>query len=222
MSIAPSYLPGAWAAAVTAAAEVRPMTATGEGAPADERAIADARLLRRMAAGDRDALAELYGRFSRPLYATALQILRDAAEAQDVTHDVFIALWEKSAVFESERGTAFSWAVTLLRNRAIDRIRTRQRRSRLLDEAAPADLGYDEAAAPPAADDRASSRDDARAVRAAVATLPADQRRALHLAFFGGLTQQEIASQLNEPLGTIKARIRRGLHKLRDTVAHRL
>jgi len=211
MSIAPSYLPDAWA-----------MTTSEDSAQPDERAVADALLLRRMAAGDRDAMAELYDRFSRPLYATALHILNDASEAQDVTHDVFISLWEKSGVFQSERGTAFSWAVTLLRNRSIDRIRTRRRRARLLDEAALADLGYDEGSGDPAADAQAASGDDARAVRAAVATLPAEQRRALDLAFFKGLTQQEIAEQLQEPLGTVKARIRRGLGKLRDTLARRL
>jgi RNA polymerase sigma-70 factor, ECF subfamily len=218
---------GAWASAATPDGDNPPvpnrrMMTGRENIPPDERATEDGRLLRRMAGGDREALGKLYDRFSRPLYATALQILNDASEAQDVTHDVFISLWEKSAVFEDERGTAFSWAVTLLRNRAIDRIRARTRRTRLLQEAAPADLGYEEESSIPAADDQAAFGDDAHAVRAAVATLPAEQRRALHLAFFKGLTQQEIADQLHEPLGTVKARIRRGLHKLRDTLARRL
>jgi len=198
------------------------MSDRSETAEAQERAGVDAGLLRRMAGGDRDALAEIYDRFSRPLYSTALHILHDAAEAQDVMHDVFLMLWEKAAVFESERGSAFSWAVTLIRNRSIDRVRSRQRRSRLLEEAAPADLGYAEDSGAPSANERMAQGDDARAVRAAVAELPADQQRVLELAFFSGLTQQEIAARLNEPLGTIKARIRRGLHKLRDTVARRL
>jgi len=188
----------------------------------DNHANTEGRLLRRMAEGDREALGELYGRFSRPLYATALYILNDASEAQDVTHDVFISLWEKSGVFEVERGTACSWAATLLRNRAIDRIRARRRRTRLLAEAAPADLGYDEESGIATAYDQAASSDDARAVRAAVATLPANQRCALQLAFFNGLTHQEIAEWLHEPLSTVKARIRRGLHKLRDTLTRRL
>ena len=155
------------------------------------------------------------------MLSTALHILNDASEAQDVMHDVFLALWEKATVFESDRGTAFSWAVTLVRNRSIDRVRSRRRRSRLLEEAAPADLGYHEDSGAPAAADRMASGEDARAVRAAVAELPAEQQRVLELAFFSGLTQQEISQKLNEPLGTIKARIRRGLHKLRDTVAQR-
>jgi RNA polymerase sigma-70 factor (ECF subfamily) len=225
MSIAPSYLPDAWAPAVFAGpgplSRIVLMTPETHADQPDERALTDARLLRRMAAGDREALGELYDRFSRPLYATALAMLNDAAEAQDLTHDVFISLWEKAARFESGRGSAFSWAVTLLRNRAIDRIRGRSRRTRLIEGAAPSDLGYDPDAGGPAADEAAARSDEAGTVRAAVATLPADQRNALHLAFFGGMTQEEIATRLNQPLGTVKARIRRGLQKLRETLARR-
>lgn len=199
------------------------MSASGPIDPlAAERHAEDARLLRRMAHGDKSALAELYDRFSKPLYATALRIVNDPSEAQDLVHDAFIALWEKAAVFEAHRGTAFSWAVTLVRNRAIDRVRSRRRRADLLAESTPGDLGYQEDLAGPAADDSAALGDQAQAVRSAVATLPAEQRRALELAFFSGLTQQEIAHKLSEPLGTVKARIRRALLKLRDTVAHRL
>lgn len=190
--------------------------------PSDERQQADARLVRRIAEGDKDALAELYDRFSRPLYATALRVVQDQAEAQDVVHDAFVTLWEKASSFEATRGSAFSWAVTLVRNRAIDRVRMRRRRAELLTASAPSDLGYDDAHTTPGADDTASLGDEARAVRAAVATLPPDQKRALELAFFGGLTQQQIAEKLAEPLGTVKARIRRALLKLRDTVARRL
>ena len=198
------------------------MTEPAPAQPPDERQRADAALLRRMADGDKSAFAELYDRFSRPLYATALRIVSDPAEAQDITHDAFLALWEKAAVFESERGSAFAWAVTLVRNRAIDRVRTRRRRAELLAASPPSDLGYHEETAGGAADDSAVLGDQARAVRAAVAGLPAEQRRALELAFFSGLTQQQIAEKLSEPLGTVKARVRRGLLKLRDSLAHRL
>lgn len=187
----------------------------------DERQQADARLVSRIAQGDKAALAELYDRFSRPLYATAVRVVNDPAEAQDIVHDVFITLWEKAATFETTRGTAFAWALTLTRNRAIDRVRMRRRRAELLASSAPSDLGYDENSGPATADG-ATLGDEARAIRAAVATLPAEQKRALELAFFSGLTQQEIADKLSEPLGTVKARIRRALLKLRDTVARRL
>jgi RNA polymerase sigma-70 factor (ECF subfamily) len=175
-----------------------------------------------MAQGDQQALAELYDRFSGPLYGTALRVLRDPAEAQDIVHDTFVTLWEKAATFETTRGSAFAWAVTLVRNRAIDRVRMRRRRAELLSQSAPADLGYADAPASASGDESAALDDEARAIRAAVATLPLEQKRALELAFFGGLTQEEIARKLSEPLGTIKARIRRGLIKLRDLVAPRL
>jgi RNA polymerase sigma-70 factor (ECF subfamily) len=191
------------------------------GPVADERAAADAALVSRVAAGDKTALAELYDRFSRPLYATAAGILTDAAEAQDIVHDVFMVLWEKAALFEAERGSAFSWAVTLTRNRAIDRLRARRRRTRLLETSAPSDLGYESRWPEAGADLQAVAGDEAQAVRSAVAALPKDQKDAVELAFFSGLTQQQIADALREPLGTVKARIRRGLLKLRDTLVAR-
>jgi RNA polymerase sigma-70 factor (ECF subfamily) len=228
MSIMLSCLPDAFAASASATDDhARPpprvcMKQPAPTQPPDERQRIDGLLLRRMADGDKAAFAELYDRFSRPLYATALRIVSDPAEAQDITHDAFLTLWEKAAVFQSDRGSAFAWAVTLVRNRAIDRVRTRRRRADLLAAAPPTDLGYDEGTSGAPADDSATLGDQARAVRAAVATLPADQRRALELAFFGGLTQQQIADKLSEPLGTVKARVRRGLLKLRDSLAHRL
>ncbi len=197
------------------------MTSPTAAPPPDDRDAVDAELLRRVGAGDRSAFGELYDRFSRPLYSMALRIVPDTADAQDVVHDVFVTIWDKAATFDGRRGTAFSWLVTLVRNRAIDRIRSRRRRNELLSASAPGDLGYGDPAHVPSADDHAQSGDDARAVRAAVAALPADQQRALELAFFGGLTQEEIARSLGEPLGTVKARIRRGLLKLRDALASR-
>lgn len=198
------------------------MTELAPSPPPDDRQKEDALLVLRMAQGDKSAFAKIYDRFSRPLYATALRVVNDATEAQDVVHDVFITLWEKASTFEAGRGSAFAWAVTLVRNRAIDRVRMRRRRSELLSASAPADLGYDENAPGSGADDSAALGDQAQVVRAAVATLPLEQKRALELAFFSGLTQQQIAEQLSEPLGTVKARIRRGLLKLRDSLPRRL
>lgn len=193
-----------------------------ESDPNEERARKNAELIRRMAGGDRDALAELYDRLSRPLYATAKHILSDAAEAQDVVHDVFIALWENAASFDASRGAAFSWAVTLTRNRSIDRLRTRTNRARLLEASFPDDLAFGTGAEGLGSDERAELGDRAQFVVKAMDSLPAEQRRALELAFFSGLTQKEIADSLREPIGTVKARIRRGLIKLRDLLANRL
>lgn len=198
------------------------MIESTQSPPPDERQKEDAQLVARMAQGDKQAFAEIYDRFSRPLYATALRVVSDATEAQDVVHDVFVTLWEKASTFQSERGTAFGWAVTLVRNRAIDRVRMRRRRNEILADSAPADLGYDENAPGSGADENAALGDQAQAVRAAVASLPLEQKHALELAFFSGLTQQQIAERLREPLGTVKARIRRGLLKLRDSLPRRL
>jgi RNA polymerase sigma-70 factor (ECF subfamily) len=227
MSLLLSSLPSTLAYAMADGDDCAPepafrMTEAAPSPPPDERQQQDARLMQRMAQGDKAAFAEIYDRFSRPLYATALRVVNDATEAQDIVHDVFITLWEKAANFETGRGTAFGWAVTLVRNRAIDRVRMRRRRSELLADSVPADLGYDEHPPGAGADETAAVGDQAQVVRAAVATLPSEQKRALELAFFSGLTQQQIAEQLREPLGTIKARIRRGLLKLRDSLPRRL
>lgn len=184
----------------------------------EEKHAEDAALMRRIASSDRTAFGTLYDRLSRPLYAMARRILNDTREAEDVVQEVFLALWEKAADFESTRGTVFAWAVTLTRNRAIDRIRKHQRRNELLRDAALSDLGYDEAVPADVSTDSESST----AVRAAITRLPEEQQHALELAFFSGLTQQEIADRLQEPLGTVKTRIRRGLLKLRDTLARRV
>lgn len=197
------------------------MSSSAAMPPPDDRDRADAELLRRVAGGDRAAFGEFYDRFSRPLFATALRIVQDSAEAQDIVHDAFVVVWEKASTFEAQRGSAFSWVVTLVRNRAIDRVRSRRRRNELLSASVPADLGYHDDAQSRPADSQATAGDDARAVRTAIAALAPDQQKALELAFFGGLTQEEIARSLGEPLGTVKARIRRGLLKLRDSLASR-
>jgi len=197
------------------------MTAGISPQPDDDRRKEDAELVRRMSRGDKSACAELYDRFSRPLYSLALRILNDRSEAEDVVQEVFLSLWEKAEAFEANRGSAFGWAVTLTRNRAIDRLRTRQRRSTLLSESFVEDLPGSQAASEPDSADDLMFKESSVAVRAALAGLPPDQLRAVELAYFSGLTQQEIASRLSEPLGTVKARIRRGLMKLRDTLTRR-
>ena len=196
------------------------------GSPADptdreEQARVQAALVTAMARGDRDALARLYDSLGGPLYSLAVQIVRDPGDAQDIVQDIFLQLWQTAATYNTSRGTVFGWAATLTRNRAIDRVRMRKRRSELLAESAP-EL---QPAASAGADDSAASlwiREKAGAVRTALGQLAPEQRSAIELAFFSGLTQLEIAARLNEPLGTVKARIRRGLLKLRDILPTRL
>jgi RNA polymerase sigma-70 factor, ECF subfamily len=187
----------------------------------EDRSREQARLVAAMAQGDKAAMGSLYDQLSGPLYSLAYRMLGDAGEAQDLTQDIFLQLWRTAGSYDAGRGSVFSWAATLIRNRAIDRIRMRQRRSELLAQAAP-DL---QPSTPGGDADSAGTlwlQEKATAVRAALAEIAPDQKQAIELAFFGGLTQQEIAARLNEPLGTIKARIRRGLLKLKDRLPARL
>ncbi len=174
----------------------------------------DAELLRRIAQREQAALGELYDRVAGVLFGTAIHILGDRREAEEVVQDVFLQIWNKAATFDGTLGSAFNWTIGVTRNRCIDYLRSRQRRSRLLDEASEE---AEHVSSAPAAGGALGSEELA-AVRVAVKSLPPDQHQAIAMAFFGGLTHQEIAEELNEPLGTIKARIRRGMLKLRDSL----
>ena len=181
-----------------------------EPVPSDQ----DGELLRRIAAQDRAAFAEFYDRHSTLMFSVAAKILRDTSEAEDVLQETFAHLWEKAGSFDPQLGKASSWVVTMARNKAIDRIRASQRRNRLAEEA-----GVEFAIATEAADtanEAVFGHDKAKLIQSAIVELPEEQRHAIELAYFSGLTQDEISQKLNTPLGTIKARIRRGLLKLRD------
>jgi RNA polymerase sigma-70 factor (ECF subfamily) len=180
-------------------------------APADEK------LLAQIAAGDRLAFGTLYDRLGAPLFSLALKMLGNEAEAQDVLQEVFLTVWNKASTFNPARGSAFSWMVTQLRNRAIDRIRSRRRRGELL-ETFGQDLEPGGELRSAAEDCEASER--SRQVRAALAKLSDEQRHVLRLAYFEGLTQAEIAKKLDEPLGTIKARAHRAMARLRDILRY--
>ena len=174
----------------------------------------DMELLRRIAGGDRSAFARFYDHYSGLLFTIAVKILNDTKEAEDVLQEVFLQIWNKADAYDPLLGKPASWAVTLTRNKAIDRIRSSQRRSKLIEQAA-----VEAAVAPdnsPSANEKLHGRENAQLIRSEVAALPPDQRRAIELAFFSGLTQDEVSQTLQEPLGTIKARIRRGMLKLRE------
>ena len=174
----------------------------------------DVELLRRIAGQDRSAFASFYDRYSGLLFSIAVKVLNDPKEAEDVLQEVFMQIWNKADAYNPLLGRPASWAVTLTRNKAIDRIRAAQRRSKLLEQATvEANARPDDS---PSANEMLHGRENAERIRSVVAALPPDQRRAIELAFFSGLTQDEIAKNLQEPLGTIKARIRRGMLKLRE------
>jgi RNA polymerase sigma-70 factor (ECF subfamily) len=176
-----------------------------------------AQLLRRIANGDIAALSELYDQTATPLFSVALRILADASEAEEVIQDVFVQIWQRASTFDPLLGSAFHWALSITRHRAIDRLRSRQRRARLAEQLQEANVPDSTEANSPEAG--ALNAEGAAILRVALGGLPADQRQAIELAFFRGLTHNEIADMLKEPLGTVKARIRRGLLKLRDCLA---
>jgi RNA polymerase sigma-70 factor (ECF subfamily) len=171
----------------------------------------DVELLRRIAGGDQAAFAQFYDLYSNLLFSFAVKILNDAKEAEDVLQEGFLQIWDKAAMFDAALGKPSSWAITLVRNKCIDRIRASQRRIRFVEEAAGASV-----VDAPTANESVHGREKAALVRSAIAALPSEQRSAIEMVFFGGLTQIEISESLREPLGTIKARIRRGMLKLRD------
>lgn len=166
-------------------------------------------LLAAIARGDEQALAELYDRFGRVAYGVALRVLRDPALAQDAVQDAFLAAWRTAASFDPRRGTAQTWLLTLVHRRAVDVVRREdRRRAEPLDDA-PIASGE-------STEEEASVREQRRAVQAALAQLPSDQREALELSYYGGLTQSELAERLGIPLGTVKSRVFAGLAKLRE------
>lgn len=180
----------------------------------DEERRHDAQLLAHIASGDEAAFASLYDRFAPGLFSMIVKMTHDEKEAEDVLQEGFTQIWRRAATYDPARSSPFTWAVMILRNKAIDRIRVRQRQERTLEKATVEFSHFAEADETSA--DEAGRRDDGALVRSALKKIPDDQQKAVELAFFSGLTHEEIAEKLGAPLGTIKARIRRGLLKLRD------
>lgn len=175
-------------------------------------------LMQRTGQGDRGSFQQLYERFSGVLFSTALNVLNNQEAAEDVLQDVFIAIWEKAPLYDSVRGKPLTWAVTLTRYKAIDRLRS-QRRKGLLHERIEQESKIFEANTGSSSLDEVDAAEKSRIVRQAILHLSTAQREAIEMAFFGGLTQAEIAKKLRQPLGTVKARIRRGMMKLKQMLS---
>ena len=176
----------------------------------------DQEMIARIGRRDQSAFSALYDRLSGPLYSLAMKMLGDPAEAQDALQDVFLQIWSRAGTYDPEQSSVFSWTVLLTRSRVIDRMRARGRRSRVVvasteDAPTAADASTVESAA-----DTAEKNDEAARVRYVLNNLPSEQREAIEMAFFEHLSHHEIAARLGQPLGTVKARIRRGLLKLRQ------
>jgi RNA polymerase sigma factor (sigma-70 family) len=171
--------------------------------------MSDEQLIEAVARGDEQALAELYDRFGGTAYRLALRVLRDGALAEDAVQDAFLSAWRTAVSFDARRGSASTWLLTLVHRRAVDLVRREdRRRTEVLDDA-PVPAGD-------ATDETAEVREERRRVQAALAQLTSDQREALELAYYGGLSQSELAERLGVPLGTVKSRMFAGLARLRD------
>jgi RNA polymerase sigma-70 factor (ECF subfamily) len=175
---------------------------------------ADARLALRVRAGDTEALAQLYDRYSAAALATALRVVGGREEAEDVVHDAFVAVWRKIDRFDAERGAMRAWLMTIVRNRAIDRVRAR-RASIDVDDADERSLLR---TGPNPTWEAALGRASAGELRSAMSDLPDDQRRAVELAYFEGYTYREVAEITKVPPGTANGRLRLALAKLRDAL----
>jgi RNA polymerase sigma-70 factor (ECF subfamily) len=176
----------------------------------------DPTLLARVVKGDQQAFSQLYDHSSTLLFTLAVRILGNHKEAAELLQDVYLEVWRKVSRYDMGRGTPIAWLVTLTKSRAIDRLRARASRG------SQATTSLEDGTAPPVADpgprplETQADQDLCIAVRAAVAGLPLAQQQAIELAYYEGLSYAEIAARLNQPLGTVKTRIKLGMSKLRD------
>lgn len=189
----------------------------GSGEPLDS----DEELVRRMASGEERALAALYDRYGGLVYSLAHAIVREGADAEEVTVDVFSQLWRTADRFDAERGAVRTWLATIGRSRALDLVRSRGRRQGAYERSAAADaagLASPPPSRPRSPDEQVEQDEMRETVSGALHALPEAQREVIELAYFQGLSQSEIAAHLNEPLGTVKTRTRTALQRLRDAL----
>ena len=184
--------------------------------PAAELQADDVSCLQRIASGDQAAAARLYDRHARPLYSLILRIVGNEPEAEDVLQDVFAQAFRQASRYDARRGAVAAWLLTIARSRAIDRLRSR--RTRLETRTGEVETLNETPDAQPDAASVMLDEERSRLVREALAGLPLLQRMAIELAYFEGLSHTEIAARLEQPLGTVKTRIRLGLLKLRDVL----
>jgi RNA polymerase sigma-70 factor (ECF subfamily) len=180
---------------------------TGSSTPSD-----DARLVARIADGDRNAFASFYDQYAGAAFGLIRRVVRDEGAAEEVLQEVFLQVWREATQYDDRRGTPAAWLMMRAKARAIDRLRSMRRRERTFVMPVDEALARDDQ---PGADAPAATAEDRRLVEGALAELPEPQRRVIELGFFGGLTQSEIAARLGQPLGTVKTRTRLGLERLR-------
>ncbi|MBU2693702.1 ECF RNA polymerase sigma factor SigK [Pimelobacter sp. 30-1] len=191
-----------------------PAGAPHAGAPAGGRSADLGALLKRAARGDKTAFAELYDATAPRVHGLAVRVVRDPAQAEEVTQEVFLEIWRQASRYDAARGSALAWMMTITHRKAVDRVRSAEAATRR-------DLTYHQTNQSVEHDvtaDTAHASLEAHRVRAALTQLTDVQREAIELAYFGGYTHTEVAALLDLPVGTAKTRIRDGLIRLRDTI----
>jgi RNA polymerase sigma-70 factor (ECF subfamily) len=190
------------------------------GSTVTEAPPSDSDLVRRMASGDESAVAALYDRYGNVMYAVAYRIMGQKADAEEVVMEAFTQVWRDAARFEAARGSVAAWLTMISRSRALDQIRSRDRRERLNTAAAREDQVQTTPTGNRGSDPgyQVEQTERQKRVAAALESLSPTQRQAIELAYYEGLSQSEIAERLNEPLGTIKTRVRLGMMKLREAL----
>ncbi len=173
----------------------------------------DATLLQRLLQRDVGAFEELYDRHSRVVYALVLRILQQASTSEEVVQDVFLQVWRNAARYDAKRGPFLPWLLTMARNRALDHLRLKSERQRRREDQAEE---LPSAVSMPNFEGDLDERRRASKVRELIDSLNPQQKRAIELAYFEGLSHSEIASALQEPLGTVKSWIRNGLLRLKE------
>jgi RNA polymerase sigma-70 factor (ECF subfamily) len=188
----------------------------GSGREAGRLRGADAELAQRIRAGDQQAFETFYDRFAPGLFSMIYAVLQDQRESEDVLQEAFVQMWKRAATYDPGRSSLFTWAVMISRHKAIDRLRLRKRQIRLAEVVAEKRDDSTSFVPREQADNAGGRKNERERVCAAMQKLENGQREAIDLAFFAGLTQTQIAEKLGAPLGTVKARIRRGLLALRE------
>lgn len=186
------------------------------------RTLPERKLHERLTAGDPEALGALYDELAPSVYGLARSILRDSHDAEEIVTDTFVQVWRTAGAFDPSRGSLEAWVIAICRSRALDRLRTGRRRMKLHDREEHKIASFTTVEPAPNPADTALARAEmSSSVAAALNELPPDQRRAIELAYLGGLTHSEIARDLDVPLGTVKTRIRNGMQTLRDRLVPR-
>lgn len=180
-----------------------------------EAAIEEACLLAQMGVGDTNALQEIYHKYSTPLYSLGMRMLGNPSEAEEALQDTFVKIWNHAAYYDAQKSRPFTWAVTIMRRTCIDRIRKLKRELDVTTFEAERDQDW---AAPETVRQIVAQHEAREQVEDALKDIPSKQKRALELALFSGMTHSEIANTMEQPLGTVKSWLKRGLFQLRTTL----